>query len=149
VVTIEEGIRAEYQSDSSLVSQREADSLQQPAAVRAAVRESADVIVIDELRTGEAVRAALAAAAHHLVIAAIGAGDAASAIERLVDLLPADERVAGRQALSQVLRGVIAQRLARREDARVAERELLLNSPAVSATIAAGRLADLASLCDV
>lgn len=149
VVTIEESIRSEYQSESSLVSQREADVLQQPTAVRAAMRESADVIVVDELRTGDAVRAVLAAAAHHLVIAAVGAADATSAIERLVDLLPADERAAGRQALSQVLRGVMAQRLARREEGRVAMRELLLNSPAVSATINAGRLADLASLCDV
>jgi twitching motility protein PilT len=149
VVTIEESIRSEYQSESSLVSQREADALQQPAAVRAAMRESADVIVVDELRTGESVRAVLAAAAHHLVVAAVGAADATAAIERLVDLLPADERAAGRQALSQVLRGVLAQRLARREQGRVAVRELLLNSPAVSATINAGRLADLASLCEV
>lgn len=94
-------------------------------------------------------RAVLAAAAHHLVIAAVGAADTTAAIERLVDLLPGDERAAGRQALSQVLRGVIAQRLARREEGRVAVRELLPNSPAVSATISAGRLADLASLCDV
>lgn len=52
VVTIEERIRAEHQSESSLVSQREADVMKQPAEVRAAMRESADVIVVDELRSG-------------------------------------------------------------------------------------------------
>ena len=146
IVTIDEGILVVHESSRSLVSQREATGEGQAAAIHAAMDESADIVAVDELRTEEAARLALRAASSQLVLCALRAADAPSAVDAFVKLFPAEERAHVRETLAHALRGVIAQRLVRRNgEGRKAVRDLLLNTPAASAMIAAGSLPDLSS----
>ena len=146
VVTLENRIQAVHESRVSLVSQREVAPAQHAQGILAAVREGADVIVLDEIQTGAAAREVLEAARGHLVICALAAVDAASALDAYFDLLAAGERPAACETMSRVLRGVVAQRLARQNrEGRFASRELLLNTPATSAMIAGGRFMHLSA----
>jgi twitching motility protein PilT len=147
VVTLESEIRFVHESRSSLVSQREVrgDSAEWLAVARGAVRENPDVLVIGELRSPEIVALAVnAAEAGRLVIAAISANTAASALARLLDQFPPEDRDRAQLALAESLRGVIAQVLLRKTGGgRAAARELLLNTAAVATLVAAGKLQQL------
>ncbi len=144
VVTIESQILFLHEAKRSFVSQREVrgrgDEI--AAAVRAALREDPDVLVIEELASADAVAAAVEAAqSGRLVFGGLRASTAEAAIERLLEQAPSERRALLRSALASTLRGVIAQALLRkRGGGRVAARELLLNTPAVAALIAEGNL---------
>jgi twitching motility protein PilT len=144
VITIESQIFFLHEGRRSFVSQREVRGHgdQFGAAVRAALREDPDVLVIEELRSAEAVAAAIEAAqSGRLIFGGLRASATGSAIERLLEQVPAERRPQLQSALAGTLRGVVAQALLRkRGGGRVAARELLLNTPHVAALIAEGKL---------
>lgn len=152
VVTLERQIRLVHESRQSLISQREVRGHgdEVAAAARAALRENPDALVIEDLRTADTLQAALdAAGAGLLVVASLTAPGTAAAVERLVDLAPADRRGPTQAVLAETLRGVVAQVLLRKTaGGRLAARELLLNTPAVAALIAEGRFAQLPRAID-
>ncbi len=147
VITIESQIGFVHESRRSFVSQREVrgDSEAAAATVRSAFREDPDVLVIEDLRTPEIVMAALEAAeSGRLVFGSLPASSTVAAIERLVELLPADRRSQAQSSLAASLRGVVAQVLLRKvKGGRIAAREVLLNTPSVAGLITEGQLFQL------
>jgi twitching motility protein PilT len=147
VITLENRITVVHEGRSSLVSQREVrgDTEQLLGALRAALRESPDVIVVEDLRGADVVAEALeAAASGHLVIGALAAHSASTALERIVDQAPPERRPQIQALLGESLRGVVAQVLLRKTGGgRIAARELLLNSSSVAQLIADGKLTQL------
>jgi twitching motility protein PilT len=136
-----------HQSERAFVSQREVrgESHEVLAAVRAALHEDPDVLVVEELRSPEVVAAVLESAeSGRLVIAGLRAPASAQALERLMNQVPPEARADALLALSTSLRGVVSQALLRkRAGGRVAARELLLNTPAAAAVLAEGKLFQL------
>jgi len=147
VITIENRVKVVHESRMALVSQREVrgDTDALVGAIRTALRESPDVLVIEDLRTPEVVAEALgAAAAGHLVIGGIAAHGATTALERIVEQTPAERRGAIQALLAESLRGVVGQVLLRKTGGgRVAARELLLNSPSIAQILLKGKLSQL------
>lgn len=147
VVTIERQITFVHESRRSFVSQREVRGEAEAiaTAVRGALREDPDVLVIEELRSADVAAAAIEAAeSGRLVLAGLRASAAAPAIERLVEQFPSERRGQILRSLAGTLRGVVAQVLLRkRGGGRIAARELLLNTPAASSVIADGKLFQL------
>ena len=147
VITIESSIRVRHERRYSFISQREVlgggDAI--ASAARAALREGADVLVIEDLRAPEALSAALdAARAGRLVLGSISAPSAPVALERLVDAFPADRRAAVRASLAGALRAVVAQVLVPKVGGgRTAAREVLLSSPAVRKLLLEGATGQL------
>ena len=152
VVTLETRVKVLHESRTGLVSQREvrggADELL--ATLRGALRESPDVIVIEELRSPDvAAEAIQAAAAGHLVICGLPAHSAPEAVARLLDLCPADQRAPLQALVAETLRGVVTQVLLRKSGGgRVAAREVLLGTPGVAGLISEGKLSQLALALD-
>jgi twitching motility protein PilT len=147
VITIESQIGFVHESRKSFISQRETRGDVELAAsvARAALREDPDVMMIEELKSADLVSAALEAAeSGRLVLASVPAASTIGALERVIELLPADRRGKGRASLATSLRGVIAQVLLRRvTGGRVAAREILLNTPAVSTLVLEGKMFQL------
>jgi twitching motility protein PilT len=147
VITIESQIGFVHESRKSFISQRETRGDVDLAAslARAALREDPDVIMIEELKSADLVSAALEAAeSGRLVLASVPAASTIGALERVIELLPADRRAKGRASLATSLRGVLAQVLLRRvTGGRVAAREILLNTPAVSTLVLEGKMFQL------
>jgi twitching motility protein PilT len=147
VISIERQVTFVHASRRSFVSQREVrgEAHDVLAAVRAALREDPDVLVVEEVRSPEVVATVLEAAeAGRLVIAGYRAPAAAPALERLIEQLPVDRRGQALATLSTSLRAMLAQALLRkRGGGRVAARELLLNTPAAATVIAEGKLFQL------
>jgi len=147
IITLENRITVVHESRSALVSQREVrgDSEARLRALRAALRESPDVLVIEDLRGADVVAEALeAAASGHLVIGAMAAHSAPAALERLVDQVPPDRRPQLQALLAESMRGVLAQVLLRKTGGgRIAARELLLNSSSVAQLIGDGKFSQV------
>ncbi len=121
IITLEDPIEFVFEHRSSLIKQREigTDSRSFPVALRQALRQDPDVIVISELRDLETIRIALTAAeTGHLVLATLHTADAPQSIDRLVDVFPADQQPQIITQLSSVLQGIISQRLIPRADGR-------------------------------
>jgi twitching motility protein PilT len=140
VITLEDPIEYEYRPGRALVQQREIgrDVSDFATGLRAALRESPDIILLGEMRDRETVSAALTAAeTGHLVLATLHAGSAAMAIDRIVDVFPEHQQMQVRAQLAAVLRAVITQILlpSTRPPARVAVFEKLLVTTAVAAKI--------------
>ena len=137
VISIEDPIEFLHQPIKSAITQRQvgkhADSF--AGALRSALRESPDVLVVGEMRDLETISLAIAAAETGvLVIGTLHSNSASKAIDRIIDVIPEESRDQIRSTLSVLLRGVIAQHLARHAsgEGRVAALELLLQSYAVS-----------------
>jgi twitching motility protein PilT len=148
VITVEQQIQFVHENRQSFVSQREArDDEAFGEAVRAALREGPDVLVVDQVASAEAAEFALnAAAGGHLVIASITAATTAAALSRFMEFF-GEDRVQARITLSEHLRGVITQSLLRKSGGgRAAAREVMVNVPSVAALIAEGETADLSSV---
>jgi len=147
VITIESQIGFVHESRRSFISQRESRGDSELAATyaRAALREDPDVMMIEDLKSPELVSAALEAAeSGRLVFASVPASSTIGALERLIEVFPADRRATARTSLATALRGVIAQVLLRRaKGGRVAAREILLNTPAVSQLVLEGKMFQL------
>ena len=136
VLTIEDPVEFVYSPDRCLVTQREVgrDTPSFADALKAALREDPDVILLGEMRDLETIRLALTAAeTGHLVLATLHTATAAQAVERIVDVFPGSERDLARTLLADVLRAVVAQELLPRKDGqgRVAAHEVLIGTPAV------------------
>jgi twitching motility protein PilT len=152
VITLETRVKVLHDSRSALVSQREVRGTTDEllATLRGALRESPDVLVIEELRSPEvAAEAIQAAASGHLVICGLPAPSAPDAVGRLLDLCPAERRPQLQALVAETLRGVVAQVLLRKSGGgRVAARELLLGTPGVAGLIAEGKLSQLTLALD-
>jgi len=147
VVTVESQISFVHESRRSFVSQREVrgDNDAVVAAVRAALREDPDVLLIEDLRSAEIAAVALEAAeSGRLVFGSLPAASTVAAVDRLLELFPQDRRSQAQRSLAGALRGVVAQVLLRRaRGGRVAAREVLLNTPAVAALVEEGKVVQL------
>lgn len=136
VVTIEDPIEFVHRHNNCLVTQREigVHTKSFKTALRAALREDPDVVLIGEMRDLETVAIALETAeTGHLVFATLHTSTAASTIDRIIDQFPGDQQEQIRVMVAGSLRAVISQALCRRKTGgRVAAREVLLNTPAVA-----------------
>jgi twitching motility protein PilT len=137
VITIEDPIEFVHEPQKSAITQREVGQHTESFAsgLRAALRESPDVLVIGEMRDLETVQLALQAAETGvLVLGTLHTNSAAKAVDRIVDVVPEESRDQVRGTLSLVLRGVVAQRLCKRAsgEGRVAVLEILLQNYAIA-----------------
>ncbi len=150
ILTIEDPIEFIHTPRRALVTQREVGlhTRDTAHALRAALREDPDVLLVGELRDAATVRLALSAAdTGHLVLGTLHTASAARTMERIVDLFPPGEKDSARAMLAGSLQGVIAQTLLPTQDgnARIAAHELLVATPAVRHLIREGRSAQLYS----
>ena len=150
IITLEDPIEFIHQSQRALIQQREigAHCASFSLGLRAALREDPDVILLGELRDGDTIRQALTAAeTGHLVLATLHTRGAAQAIDRLVDVFPAEEKNLVRAQLAGSLKGVMAQKLvAARDGGRVGLFEVLVATPAIANLIRDGKLHQIAGL---
>jgi twitching motility protein PilT len=149
ILTVEDPIEFVHSSKKSLINQRELgrDTLGFTEALRSALREDPDTILIGELRDLETIRLALTAAeTGHLVFGTLHTSSAAKTVDRIVDVFPAAEKEMVRSMLSESLRAVIAQSLLKkRGGGRMAAWEILIGTPAVRNLIRENKLAQLYS----
>jgi len=147
ILTLEDPIDIVHRDKQSVVNQREvrADTPDFKSALRAAMRQDPDVILIGEVRDAETVQAMLqAAASGHLVLTTLHSATAPEAISRIIEFFPPTEQLSVRTALATTLRGVICQRLVDRADGkgRMAAVEILVNNTRMSDAISEGRSGD-------
>ncbi|MDR1853636.1 MAG: PilT/PilU family type 4a pilus ATPase [Azoarcus sp.] len=150
ILTIEDPVEFVHRPLKSLVSHRElgTDTPDFALAVRAAMREDPDVILVGEMRDTETMRAALTAAeTGHLVFSTLHTGDAVGAAERFIGGFPGEEQELARHRFSLVMKAVVAQQLLPRADrpGRVPAVEILRGTPAVMNLIASGRTSQVYS----
>ncbi|MFT4190424.1 MAG: type IV pilus twitching motility protein PilT [Comamonas sp.] len=150
ILTVEDPIEFVYASKQCLVSQREVgrDTQSFGAALRSALREDPDAILVGELRDLETIRLALTAAeTGHLVFATLHTSGAAKTVDRIIDVFPGEEKAMVRAMLSESLLAVIAQTLIRTKDGRgrVAAHEIMLGTPAIRNLIREGKVAQMYS----
>lgn len=141
VVTLERQIRLVHDNRTAIVSQREIRGGVDEAlsAARAALREDPDVLVVDDLASAHMVPLLLQAASEGLVFVSITAPSTIEAVERFVELAPADARAGVRAAMAETFRGAVAQVLLKKSGGgRVAAREVLLATAAVVRVISDG-----------
>lgn len=150
IITLEDPIEFVHSGQRSLVNQREIGlhSRDYAQALRSALRQDPDVILLGELRDLESIRLALRAAeTGHLVLATVHARSAVSSIDRMLEVFSAEEKALVRTMLADSLRLVLVQRLVRRRGGgRVAAREVLVVTAAVRNLIREGRMAQVHSL---
>ncbi|KGM05848.1 Twitching motility protein PilT [Methylophaga thiooxydans] len=135
ILTIEDPIEFVHQSKKCLVNQREVhrDTLGFSEALRSALREDPDIILVGELRDLETIRLALTAAeTGHLVFGTLHTSSAAKTIDRIIDVFPAAEKDMVRSMLSESLRAVISQTLMKKVGGgRIAAHEIMIGTPAI------------------
>jgi twitching motility protein PilT len=150
VLTIEDPIEFVHKSQKCLINQREVGSHTQnfAAALRSALREDPDVILIGEMRDLETIRLALTAAeTGHLVLGTLHTSGATKTVDRIIDVFPAEEKEMVRAMLSESLEAVISQTLCKTKDGqgRVAAHEIMLGSNAIRHLIREGKVAQMYS----
>jgi twitching motility protein PilT len=136
IITIEDPIEYIHQHKGCIVNQREvhADTFGFPAALRAALREDPDIVLIGEMRDLETIESALRIAeTGHLTFATLHTNSAAQTINRIIDVFPAHQQGQIRTQLSLVLEGIVCQALLPRADGagRVASLEIMIPTPAI------------------
>lgn len=151
ILTIEDPIEFVHQSKKSLINQRELHqhTLSFANALRSALREDPDVILVGEMRDPEAIGLALTAAeTGHLVFGTLHTTGAAKTIDRIVDVFPAGEKEMVRSMLSESLTAVISQNLLKTHDGngRVASHEILIANPAVRNLIRENKITQINSV---
>ena len=150
ILTIEDPIEFVHKSKKCLINQREVGPHTHSFtdALRSALREDPDIILVGELRDLETIRLALTGAeTGHLVFATLHTSSAAKTIDRIVDVFPATEKEMVRSMLSESLRAVISQTLLKRKDGggRVAAHEIMIGTPAIRNLIREGKIAQMYS----
>ncbi|WP_263261355.1 type IV pilus twitching motility protein PilT [Pseudomonas sp. RIT-PI-S] len=149
ILTIEDPIEFVHESKKCLVNQREVhrDTLGFSHALRSALREDPDVILVGEMRDLETIRLALTAAeTGHLVFGTLHTTSAAKTIDRVVDVFPAEEKAMVRSMLSESLQAVISQTLLRKiGGGRVAAHEIMIGTPAIRNLIREDKVAQMYS----
>ncbi len=150
IVTIEEPVEFVHQNQRSVFSQREVgtDTVSFAAALRSAIRQDADVILVGEMRDLETISLALKAAEMGmLVFGTLHTNSAAKTIDRLIDVFPADEQPQARLSLADSLAAIVAQLLLpKASGGRVAAHEILLKTPALPNLIREGSISMLVNL---
>ncbi len=149
ILTIEDPIEFVHESKKCLVNQREVhrDTHSFSNALRSALREDPDIILVGELRDLETIRLALTAAeTGHLVFGTLHTTSAAKTIDRVIDVFPEGEKMMVRSMLSESLQAVIAQTLLKRNGGgRVAAHEILIGTPAIRNLIREAKVAQMYS----
>ncbi|HGG9913634.1 TPA: type IV pilus twitching motility protein PilT [Neisseria meningitidis] len=151
ILTIEDPIEFVHQSKKSLINQRELHqhTLSFANALRSALREDPDVILVGEMRDPETIGLALTAAeTGHLVFGTLHTTGAAKTVDRIVDVFPAGEKEMVRSMLSESLTAVISQNLLKTHDGngRVASHEILIANPAVRNLIRENKITQINSV---
>ena len=150
VLTIEDPIEFVHESKKCLINQREVGphTLSFANALRSALREDPDVILVGEMRDLETIRLALTGAeTGHLVFGTLHTSSAAKTIDRIVDVFPAAEKEMVRAMLSESIRAVISQTLLKNRDGsgRVAAHEIMIGTPAIRNLIRENKIAQMYS----
>ena len=149
ILTIEDPIEFVHESKKCLMNQREVhrDTLGFSEALRSALREDPDIILVGELRDLETIRLALTAAeTGHLVFGTLHTTSAAKTIDRVVDVFPAEEKSMVRSMLSESLQAVISQTLRKKSNGgRVAAHEIMIGTPAIRNLIREDKVAQMYS----
>ncbi|MGB0504345.1 MAG: type IV pilus twitching motility protein PilT, partial [Thalassolituus sp.] len=149
ILTVEDPIEFVHESKKSLVNQREVhrDTLGFNEALRSALREDPDVILVGELRDLETIRLALTAAeTGHVVFGTLHTSSAAKTIDRIVDVFPAEEKAMVRSMLSESLQGVVSQALLKKNGGgRIAAHEIMIGTPAIRNLIREDKVAQMYS----
>lgn len=149
ILTVEDPIEFVHESKKCLVNQREIhrDTLGFNEALRSALREDPDIILVGELRDLETIRLALTAAeTGHLVFGTLHTSSAAKTIDRIIDVFPAAEKDMVRALLSESLRAVISQSLLKKNGGGgIAAHEIMIGTPAIRNLIREGKVAQMYS----
>jgi twitching motility protein PilT len=149
ILTIEDPIEFVHESKKCLVNQREVhrDTHGFDNALRSALREDPDIILVGELRDLETIRLALTAAeTGHLVFGTLHTTSAAKTIDRVVDVFPAQEKEMVRSMLSESLQAVVSQALLKKvSGGRIAAHEIMIGTPAIRNLIREGKVAQMYS----
>jgi len=149
ILTVEDPIEFVHESKKCLVNQREIhrDTLGFNEALRSALREDPDIILVGEMRDLETIRLALSAAeTGHLVFGTLHTSSAAKTIDRIIDVFPAAEKDMVRSMLSESLRAVIAQTLIKKiGGGRIAAHEIMIGTPAIRNLIRENKIAQMYS----
>src|SRR5213593_262557 len=150
IITIEDPIEFVHDNKRCLITQRQVgvhtDSFK--SALRAALREDPDIVLVGEMRDLETIAIAIETAeTGHLVFGTLHTTTASSTVDRIIDQFPADRQAQIRVMLSESLKGVISQTLCKRtQGGRVAAREILLTTPAISNLIREGKTFQIPSI---
>jgi twitching motility protein PilT len=149
ILTIEDPIEFVHESKKCLVNQREVhrDTLGFNEALRSALREDPDIILVGEMRDTETIRLALEAAeTGHVVFGTLHTSSAAKTIDRIIDVFPAAEKAMVRSMLSESLQAVVSQTLLKKVGGgRVAAHEIMLLTPAIRNLIREDKVAQMYS----
>ena len=149
ILTIEDPIEFVHESKKCLLNQREVhrDTHGFNEALRSALREDPDIILVGELRDLETIRLALTAAeTGHLVFGTLHTTSAAKTIDRIIDVFPAEEKDMVRSMLSESLNAVISQTLLKKVNGgRVAAHEIMIGTPAIRNLVREGKVAQMYS----
>jgi len=150
ILTIEDPIEFVHESKKCLINQREVGphTLSFANALRSALREDPDVILVGEMRDLETIRLALSGAeTGHLVFGTLHTSSAAKTIDRIVDVFPAAEKEMIRAMISESLRAIISQTLCKTKDGsgRVAAHEIMIGTPAIRNLIRENKIAQMYS----
>lgn len=151
ILTIEDPIEFVHQSKNSLINQREVGPHTKSFAnaLKSALREDPDVILIGEMRDLETIRLAISAAeTGHLVFGTLHTSSAPKTIDRIIDVFPAAEKEMVRSMLSESLRAVISQTLVRNKEGngRIAVHEIMLGTPAIRNLIRENKVPQISSM---
>jgi twitching motility protein PilT len=150
ILTVEDPIEFVHESKKCLVNQREVGPHTRSfaSALRSALREDPDAILVGEMRDLETIRLAMTAAeTGHLVLGTLHTSSAAKTVDRIIDVFPPEEKEMVRSMLSESLVGVISQMLLKTKDGsgRVAAHEIMLGTPAIRNLIREGKVAQMYS----
>ena len=150
ILTVEDPIEFAHQSKKCLVNQREVGPMTKTfsAALRSALREDPDCILVGEMRDLETIRLAMTAAeTGHLVFGTLHTSSAAKTIDRVIDVFPAEEKEMVRAMLSESLQAVISQALCKTKDGngRVAAHEIMIGTSAIRNLIREAKVAQMYS----
>src|SRR5881398_1920344 len=150
LITIEDPIEFVHQNKKCLITQRQVGVHTESfkSALRAALREDPDIVLVGEMRDLETIAIAIETAeTGHLVFGTLHTTTASSTVDRIIDQFPADRQAQIRVMLSESLKGVVSQTLCKRlSGGRVAAREILLTTPAVSNLIREGKTFQIPSI---
>lgn len=151
ILTLEDPLEFIHQNKMSLINQRQIGSHTQSftSALRAALREDPDIILVGEMRDLETISLAMSAAeTGHLVFGTLHTNTAAKTIDRIIDVFPTDQQEQVRAMLSESLKGVVCQQLLRTSDGkgRAAALEIMLGTPAIGNLIREGKTFQIPSI---
>ncbi len=152
IITVEDPIEFIHKSKKSLITQRQVgdNTLSFATALRSALREDPDVILVGEMRDLETIQLALTAAeTGHLVFGTLHTNSAAQTIHRIIDVFPNESKAAIRSMLASSLRAVISQRLIKTNASRCAAFEVMLANPSIRNLIREDKIPQIQSIMEI